>query len=614
MKRILLLVSTCIALIANNAANGQAKLTQPSWKTVLNKKKAAIDAVWFESTPFIYTTPEGELKGIEYELIEDFTKFVNEHYGVSINLNWTEAKSFSDAYAAVRGNETFATFSLSAFSITSRRDAEVDFSPPYMSDISVLITSDNVPILSNNEEFYDLIPKLTAITIKETTYEYELLRFKNEGNLPFKIRYIPSSHNIMHSIAAADSAFGFIDLPVYMMLFKNDPAIKVKRQNILPIKREGYAIMIPEGSDWNIPLKAYFEQPDFKSRLENIVSNYIDIDLYHLVEGLAVHSSDHTVMLLTKEKEIQYEELLGKADIITKETRTKNFLIALMGITLTSLVVIIVLYKKRNEQKDQIEAQGKSIALKSQELEQRNAHLISLDEEKNNLIRILAHDLRTPINHIQGLAQLVLLEKKSLTAEQDMMIGKIVDSSVRLNKMITHLLDIDAIENNRITLFIEEVDLAPIVAKVVGSFEKHAQVKGIPLRFIHDAGPYQIRADSLYLFEILENLISNAIKFSPAGKTVEVILSKQGNTMRFTIKDNGPGLTVEDQQNLFKKYQRLSARPTAGEASVGLGLSIVKKYVELMKGTVWCESIAGHGASFIVEFPSLVNATQTIDA
>jgi len=595
-------------------AIGQDVASQPTWEEVLKTKQGTIGAVWFESTPFVYKTTDGELKGIEHDLVMDFIDFVKERYDVNVDIEWREAESFSDAYGSVRDHNRAATLALSAFSITSRRDAEVDFSPPYMSDISVLITSDNIPILRNNDEFYKLIPKLSAITIKETTYEYELLRFKTEGNLPFNIRYIPSNRNIMHTIAATDSTFGFIDLPVYMMLFKDNPSVKVKRQNILPIKREGYAIILPEGSDWNIPLKAYFEQPNFKSRLEKIISTYIDMDLYHFVEGLAVHSSDHTVMLLTKEKEIQYEELLGKADIITKETRTKNFLIALMGITLTSLVVIITLYKKRNEQKDQIEAQGKSIALKSKELEQRNAHLVSLDEEKNNLIRILAHDLRTPINHIQGLAQLVLLEKKSLTPEQDMMIGKIVDSSQRLNKMITHLLDIDAIENNRVTLFMEQLDLASVVAKVVGSFEKHAQLKGIPLSFHHDAGDYVVKADSLYLFEIFENLISNAIKFSMTGKQVEISLQRYQTSIRVAVKDNGPGLTNDDKQNLFKKYQRLSARPTAGEASVGLGLSIVKKYVEIMNGNVWCESLAGQGATFIVEFPIYVDAIQPITA
>lgn len=575
--------------------------SNPSWQDVKRNRKGTIRAVWFESTPFIYADAAGKVQGIEYELVEGFRQFLLDRHGISLTIDWEEGQSFSDTYNAVRDGQ--ATFALSAFSITQKRNQEVDFSPPYMSDISVLITSDNVPIFPDNNSFYEIIPRLTAITIRETTYEQELLRFQNEAHLPFSIKYIPSSQNIMYTIAQADSAFGFIDLPVYMMLFNNNPSIKVKRQNILPIKREGYALAIPERSDWVIPLQEYFSQPDFRSKLEKIISAYVDIDLYHFVEGLAINSDDQAIQLLTKEKEIQYKDLVGKADIIVKETRARNFLIALMGVTLTSLVVIITLYRKRNEQKEKIEAQGKSIELKSRELEQRNQHLVTLDEEKNNLIRILAHDLRTPINHIQGLAQLVLLEKSALSGEQNMMVGKIVDSSVRLNKMITHLLDIDALENNRVKLFLEKIDLCSVLTKVVNSFERQAASKNITLHLQCTNDMSMIEADSLYLFEVFENLISNAIKFSPSGKAVEISLVQNEGNVRAVVKDHGPGMTAEDHLHLFRKYQRLSARPTAGETSVGLGLSIVKKYVELMNGRVWCESELNKGASFIVEFP-----------
>lgn len=573
----------------------------PAWRDVLASGTGEISVVWFESNPFIYKSPDGQIKGIEFELIKQFRDFVKARYNVQLTIRWQEGRSFSDTYASVRAGRG-PTLGLSAFSITQKREGEVDFSPPYMSDISVLITSDNIPILNDNNDFYQLIPKLTAITIRETTYEQELLRFQSDGHLPFSIKYIPSSQNIVRAVAAADSAFGFIDLPVYMMMFNDDPSIKVKRQNILPIKREGYAIIFPQGSDWAIPLNEFFRQPGFKSTLEGIISNYVDIDLYHFVEGLAVQSSDHTVMLLTKEKEIQYKDLMGKADIIVKETRMRNFLAAIIGIAVTSLIVIITLYRKQNEQKEKIQAQGQSIELKSKELEQRNEHLVALDEEKNSLIRILAHDLRTPINHIQGLAQIVLMEKNTLTPEQDMMVNKIVDSSVRLNKMITHLLDIDALENNRVTIFLEPIDLPSLLSKVINSFEKQAASKSIRLNFKSEASSLIVNADSLYLYEIFENLISNAIKFSPLNNQVDIELNRVSGNLRVTIRDYGQGMTMDDHAKLFRKYQRLSARPTAGESSVGLGLAIVKKYVEILNGRVWCESTYGHGASFYVEF------------
>src|SRR5690606_20865488 len=112
----------------------------------------------------------------------------------------------------------------------------------------------------------------------------------------------------------------------------------------------------------------------------------------------------------------------------------------------------------------------------------------------------------------------------------------------------------------------------------------------------------EVNVDQFYTKHIFENLISNAIKFSPVGKNVYVHLYYEDEKLKVEIKDEGPGISPEDMKKIFRKYQKLSARPTAGERSTGLGLSIVKKYVDLMNGKVWCKSTLGQGSTFIVEF------------
>ena len=108
--------------------------------------------------------------------------------------------------------------------------------------------------------------------------------------------------------------------------------------------------------------------------------------------------------------------------------------------------------------------------------------------------------------------------------------------------------------------------------------------------------------DERFVVQVIENLLSNAIKFSPTGKAVYVGLSNKYEKSLLEIKDEGPGLSDEDKAMLFQRFQRLSAKPTANESSTGLGLSIVKKFVESMGGRIWCESTLGQGATFIVEF------------
>ncbi len=572
-----------------------------TWNSVRSAGKGTITVYWYESKPFIYRNQNGQMKGIEPEIMEGLKKYVQDTYRVALQIIWKEGTSFGDIYALIKDKKEAGTFAISAFSITPERKQEVGFSPPYMSDISVLIASKNIPIVGNKEEFDRVFSKLTAITIKGTTYEQDLLKLKGGGTLPFAISYIPSSQNILRTIEKMDDAFGFIDLPVYMMIFNQDPSVNVKRQNLFPIKRQGYAFIFPLGSDWTSPLEGYFADEQFKSSLETIIGKYIDIDLYRFVESLAIQSND-PVILLTKEKEIQHRDIIGKSVQILEETRRNNFLIVLVAFILASLILIIYLYKKRNEQKKQIEAQNKSIALKSEQLENRNQHLVALDEEKNNLIKILAHDLRTPINHMQGLAQLFLLSYPAMPEDQKMIIKNITDASIRLNKMITNILDIDTLENNRVKVFMDEVSISPLVNQVVQSFDKVAAKKNIGLSFTTSNEKCIIQGDPLFLIQVFENLLSNAIKFSEKGKPIETTLSELNGKVRISVHDHGPGLTEEDLHKIFKKFQRLSAQPTGGEGSLGLGLSIVKKYVELMGGRIVCESQPRQGATFTVEF------------
>jgi signal transduction histidine kinase len=101
----------------------------------------------------------------------------------------------------------------------------------------------------------------------------------------------------------------------------------------------------------------------------------------------------------------------------------------------------------------------------------------------------------------------------------------------------------------------------------------------------------------------LSNIISNAVKYSPHGKNVYVRMKASNEEIRIEVQDEGPGISADDMKKLFGKFARLSARPTGGEHSTGLGLSIVKKMVEAMNGKVWCESEVGKGATFIVDLP-----------
>lgn len=263
-------------------------------------------------------------------------------------------------------------------------------------------------------------------------------------------------------------------------------------------------------------------------------------------------------------------------------------------------------------------------------LERQNADLIALNTEKNEFLGIAAHDLKNPLNGIRGLAELLLNYGRDLPPEEHRKIlESVINSSERMFELIKNLLDINTLEEGGLKLSPVAFDVTPLAASAVDSYSIRAQDKNISLHF-SAMDNAMIRADEQAMAQILDNLISNAVKYSPHQKDIYVSVSKHQvpinldnhnaevqslsaeehntlmiNTIRIAVRDEGPGLSKQDMQKLFGKFARLSAQPTGGEHSTGLGLSIVKRMVEAMNGKVWCESEQGNGATFIVEFAAV---------
>jgi two-component system sensor histidine kinase/response regulator len=249
------------------------------------------------------------------------------------------------------------------------------------------------------------------------------------------------------------------------------------------------------------------------------------------------------------------------------------------------------------------------------ELKHARQRLREMNEEKNEFMGIAAHDLRNPLGAITGYAEIVLEEIASLppaasepwtrvAKEVNACAGRIHETSRRMAEMVQNLLDANRIERGEMQLRLAPTALAGAVAGVLEAQRPLAAAKQQILHWQDEAGPALVLADSTVLTQVIENLVSNAVKYSPLGKDIFVRLKRNAQGVRVEVQDEGPGLSAEDQKKLFGKFARLSARPTGGEHSTGLGLSIVKKMVEAMSGKVWCQSELGRGATFIVEFPA----------
>jgi signal transduction histidine kinase len=160
----------------------------------------------------------------------------------------------------------------------------------------------------------------------------------------------------------------------------------------------------------------------------------------------------------------------------------------------------------------------------------------------------------------------------------------------------------------------EVYNLSEHMRQIAASFEGVAKRKHINMVFESNPDNVEWRLDHSLIEQIVENLVSNSVKFSPVKKDVTLSVVEKENRVQIRIADQGPGIHPDELHKLFQKYQRLSNKPTGGESSTGLGLSIVKKYVEGMGGKVWCESEWGKGATFVVEFPRETTKATIIES
>ncbi|WP_281615832.1 ATP-binding protein [Flammeovirga sp. SubArs3] len=265
-------------------------------------------------------------------------------------------------------------------------------------------------------------------------------------------------------------------------------------------------------------------------------------------------------------------------------------------------------FSNLNEKQQKLKEANFHIIEQKELIEEKNHELQSANADKNHLLGIVAHDLRNPLASSITLLSMLNATEANLDEDEKMCIDGSLKAMHRMNNMIEEILDarVSANKKEQATQEAEKdiFSISEVIDQVVNDFSSTADRKNIALKFnlLSDG---LVEANQQHCIQIVENLISNAIKFSPNGTQVITTLEKTKDHIIIDITDQGPGISEEDQKKLFKKYQKLSAKPTGGEKSTGLGLSIVKKYIDEMEGKISCKSELGKGTSFIINIPYL---------
>lgn len=264
---------------------------------------------------------------------------------------------------------------------------------------------------------------------------------------------------------------------------------------------------------------------------------------------------------------------------------------------------INVLKKREHELQQLVDERTYHLQLEKERAEQAN-------QFKGELVDIVAHDLKNPLTTIVGMSHFLQEENFDLAIVKDSA-KAISGSAEQMVDLITDFLNVEAMEQGKINLRRVPLNFSELTGYVVSMNKGLAEKKQQTIEMsLCDSPDCLVLGDSERLYQSIENLFSNAVKYSPIGAPIVIRVERAGEDVRLSVKDTGAGLSEDDQKKLFGKFQKLSPRPTGNETSTGLGLSIAKLIVELHGGRIWAESALGRGSTFYIQLPLEQQKTQ----
>lgn len=296
--------------------------------------------------------------------------------------------------------------------------------------------------------------------------------------------------------------------------------------------------------------------------------------------------------------------LLVERDALVEDHSATQDLVQFASFGLISLTLLLafarlVRERKRNDSLlDDLQDANETLEKK---IIERTDQLTKANQAKDHFLGIASHDLKAPISGVLGLIDIMKRENKNRPEADLEYLSHMEKSCIKMKSLIADLLDVNKIESGAEVMTLSELNLSDILQGLEEEFMHMARKKDINL--IIDKVNGVIKSDGSTLSRILENLLSNAIKFSASEKSVMLKTTITDTHVKFQVIDQGPGIPEAELPNLFGKFQRLTNRPTGGEVSTGLGLSIVKELTELLRGEIKVESRIHEGTTFTIIIP-----------
>jgi signal transduction histidine kinase len=288
-----------------------------------------------------------------------------------------------------------------------------------------------------------------------------------------------------------------------------------------------------------------------------------------------------------QKRELENQLSKARAEAIIETARLQNIILSLVSVFTLTVIVIMWINNKKKQ-------------VANKKLLEQNSKLEELNHEKDTLMNIVAHDLKSPLHRISGLTHLLEKDNPSESSRQYIeIIKKTTKSGLTL---IADLLDLNAVTESKLKPVFHEVNLQTIIDGQIENYKETAAAKNISIKKLFNEETV-VATDAEFITRIIDNLLSNSIKFSHPNSMVSINCGIKGSEFFISVKDTGPGFSEKDKGQMFQKFKRLSAQPTARESSNGLGLALIKNLVEKLSGKIQLVSEPRQGSEFMIILP-----------
>ncbi len=372
-------------------------------------------------------------------------------------------------------------------------------------------------------------------------------------------------------------------------------------------------LVLRDGGDGDGKFSVLAGSGCYRRFIEEAADGRLDPDLRNLVEA-AFHRRHHEFK--DRQSVLYVRTGSGREIVVLLEAEkdlspTDRTLVEIFASRLSVAFDNVILYEQLQEANDQLEQR---VAQRTRELTAAN-HRLSVQWSrlqranafKSEILGTVAHDLKNPLSVILGRTEMMteMIGQAASSAESvKAQVSHIRESARRMTSMVDNLISDAMSDALDITVRPERVDVAALANEIAAANQPLAENKRQNIA-VSAPADCLINCDADRIREAIDNLVSNAIKYSPLGGHIELLVARADGGVQVRVRDEGAGLSPEDMSRLFERFQRLSAKPTAGESTTGLGLSIAKRIVELHGGTIAAESPGpGRGATFTMWLPA----------